>query len=125
MLTVCAAAAFRAAAAMGGYITAIWGWDEQVQRDFHARAFNPGRWQIITADGADAGTVDIEYRPAEIYLSRVEICPRYQGHGIGARLISAHRQPPRPGSFLEAASVRQSQHLIRGIAPIRSCWQMS
>ena len=25
-------------AAMGGYVTAIWGWDEQVQRGFHARA---------------------------------------------------------------------------------------
>lgn len=76
-------------AAMGDYIAAIWGWDEQAQRGFHARAFNPGRWQIITVDGADAGMLDVEYRPAEIYLSRIEICPSYQGHGIGARLISA------------------------------------
>lgn len=28
-------------AAMGGYITAIWGWDEQRQRDSHARSFSP------------------------------------------------------------------------------------
>ncbi|WND39855.1 hypothetical protein RI578_38675 [Streptomyces sp. BB1-1-1] len=42
-------------AAMGAYITQIWGWDEDVQRDFHARAFSPGRWQIITVDSADAG----------------------------------------------------------------------
>jgi ribosomal protein S18 acetylase RimI-like enzyme len=76
-------------AAMGSYITAIWGWDEQVQRDFHARAFNPGRWQIITAGGADIGVLDIEHRPGEIYLSRIEICPDHQGHGIGARLIRA------------------------------------
>jgi ribosomal protein S18 acetylase RimI-like enzyme len=76
-------------AAMGDYIAAIWGWDEQVQRDFHTRAFNPGRWQIITADGADAGMLDIEHRPGEIYLSRIEICPDHQGHGIGTRLISA------------------------------------
>jgi len=26
---------------MGEYITAIWGWDEQVQRAFHEGAFNP------------------------------------------------------------------------------------
>ena len=76
-------------AAMGDYIAAIWGWDEQVQRDFHTRAFNPGRWQIITADGADVGMLDVEYRPGEIYLSRIEICPDHQGHGIGTRLISA------------------------------------
>jgi hypothetical protein len=28
-------------AAMGGYVTALWGWDEHVQRGFHDRAFNP------------------------------------------------------------------------------------
>ena len=76
-------------AAMGDYITAIWGWDEQVQREFHTRAFNPGRWQIITDDEADIGMINVEYRPAEIYLARIEIHPDYQGHGIGTRLISA------------------------------------
>jgi ribosomal protein S18 acetylase RimI-like enzyme len=76
-------------AAMGDYVTAIWGWDEQVQRGFHTRAFNPGRWQIITAAGADIGMLDIEYRPGEIYLARIEILPGHQGHGIGTRLISA------------------------------------
>jgi ribosomal protein S18 acetylase RimI-like enzyme len=76
-------------AAMGGYITAIWGWDEQRQRDFHARSFNPRRWQIITADGTDIGMIDVEYRPADIYLSRIEISPDHQGHGIGTRLVSA------------------------------------
>jgi ribosomal protein S18 acetylase RimI-like enzyme len=76
-------------AAMGDYITAIWGWDEQVQRGFHARAFNPERWQIITAGGADIGMLNVEYRPAEIYLARIEVHPSYQGRGIGARLISA------------------------------------
>lgn len=76
-------------AAMGGYVTAIWGWDEQVQRGFHARAFNVDRWQIITAGGADAGMLDVEYRPGEIYLARIEIHPSYQGRGIGTRLVGA------------------------------------
>jgi ribosomal protein S18 acetylase RimI-like enzyme len=76
-------------AAMGDYIAAIWGWDEQVQREFHSRAFNPGRWRIITADGSDIGMLDVEYRPGEIYLSRIEIHPDYQGRGIGTRLIGA------------------------------------
>lgn len=76
-------------AAMGDYIAAIWGWDEQVQRGYHARAVNPGRWQVVTANGADVGMLDVEYRPREIYLSRIEIHPDHLGHGIGARLISA------------------------------------
>jgi ribosomal protein S18 acetylase RimI-like enzyme len=76
-------------AAMGAYITAIWGWDEQVQRAFHARAFNVHRWQIITDGEVDVGMLDIDFRPEEIYLSRIEIHPDHQGHGIGTRLISA------------------------------------
>ena len=62
-------------AAMGEYITAIWGWDEQVQRAFHDRAFNVRRWQIITTGQADIGMLDVDYRPGEIYLSRIEIHP--------------------------------------------------
>jgi len=76
-------------AAMGGYITAIWGWDEQRQHAFHDRSFSPGRWQIITADGADVGMIDVEHRPTEIYLGRIEIHPSHQRRGIGTRLITA------------------------------------
>ncbi len=75
-------------AAMGDYVAAIWGWDERRQRDFHDRAFAPGRWQIITANGTDVGMLDVEHRPGEIYLSRIEIDPGYQGRGIGTRLIN-------------------------------------
>jgi len=76
-------------AAMGEYVAAVWGWDEPDQRDYHARAFNPGRWQIITAGGADIGMLDVERRPGEICLARIEIDPRWHGQGIGTRLISA------------------------------------
>ena len=84
-------------AATGGYIAAIWGWNEQGQRDHHARRFNPGRWQIITVDGADAGMIDVEYQPDVVYLSRIELLPAYQGRGVGAGLIrgliaDAHRR---------------------------------
>jgi len=76
-------------AAMGDYITAVWGWDEQIQRDFHTRGFAPDRWQIITADGADIGMLCVEYRPTEIYLTRIEVHPDHQGWGIGTHLITA------------------------------------
>lgn len=74
-------------ASMGSYVTAVWGWDEQAQRTFHARAFDLGSWQIISADGIDAGMIDVEHRPGEIYLSRIELLPQYQGRGIGAGLV--------------------------------------
>jgi GNAT superfamily N-acetyltransferase len=84
-------------AAMGEYVTALFGWDEQAQRGHQDRAFNPSRWQIITVGGADAGMIDVVRRADEIYLGRIEILPAYQGRGIGTRLIGAliaeaHRQ---------------------------------
>jgi GNAT superfamily N-acetyltransferase len=73
---------------MGEYITAIWGWDEQVQRAFHEGAFTrtdgrssplgkpvPACWMPATG-------------PGETCLSRVETHPGHQGHGIGSRIIS-------------------------------------
>lgn len=74
-------------AAMGPYVAQIWGWDREAQRAFHARAFNPGRWQIISCDGQDVGVLHVEQRPTEIYLSRIELHPDHQGRGIGSRLV--------------------------------------
>jgi ribosomal protein S18 acetylase RimI-like enzyme len=74
-------------AAMSEYVTAVWGWDEAVQRQFHQRAFRPDRCQIITADGADVGMIDVEYRAGEVYLARIEIQPAQQGRGIGSSIV--------------------------------------
>ena len=95
-------------AAMGAYVAAIWGWDEQVQRAFHERAFNPRRWQIITAGQADIGMLDVGYRPGEIYLARIEIHPGHQGRGIGTRIISA---------LMEEAE-RKGQHLVLDVLTV-------
>src|SRR5262245_24355510 len=76
-------------AAMGDYVAAVWGWDEEVQRGFHDRAFSPGCCQIITTGGADVGMIDVDRRPTYIYLSRIEVHPCHQGRGIGTALLTA------------------------------------
>jgi ribosomal protein S18 acetylase RimI-like enzyme len=74
-------------AAMGEYVAQVWGWDEEVQVAFHRRGFEPGRFQVVTVDGADAGLLVVERRPDEIYLGRIELDPPYQGRGVGGRLL--------------------------------------
>lgn len=76
-------------AAMGPYVTAIWGWDDEVQRAYHARLYTPDVWRIITVAGTDAGLLVVEYRPAEVYLGRLALHPRHQGRGIGSRFVRA------------------------------------
>ncbi|MEV4755869.1 GNAT family N-acetyltransferase [Micromonospora sp. NPDC049559] len=87
-------------AAMGCYVEAIWGWDETEQRGYHERGFDPAGTRIVVVDGRDCGSLSVEYRPAEIYLGRIELQPNRQGRGIGTRLIrqllaeaAARRQP--------------------------------
>lgn len=76
-------------AAMGAYVAEVWGWDEDVQRRMHDKAFDPRRRQIVTVGGEDVGVIDVERRLSEIYLARIEILPEHQGRGIGAILIRA------------------------------------
>ncbi|MGW7515042.1 GNAT family N-acetyltransferase [Streptomyces sp. NPDC054796] len=97
-------------AAMGDYVAAIWGWDDGEQRVYHERGFDPGRWQVITVDGADAGILVVEYRATEVYLGRIELHPRYQGRGIGAGLIR---------SLIETAAQRR-QHLILDVLAVNA-----
>jgi ribosomal protein S18 acetylase RimI-like enzyme len=74
---------------MGEYVAAIWGWDEEVQRDLHESGFDAARTQIITVEGIDVGLLVVERRRDEIYLGRIEIHPEQQGRGIGGHLIQA------------------------------------
>ncbi|WP_435061043.1 GNAT family N-acetyltransferase [Amycolatopsis thermoflava] len=75
-------------AAMGAYVAAVWGWEEQEQRAYHDRGFAPGRWQIVTVDGTDAGMLSVEQRDGSLYLGRIELLPEFQGRGVGSRLIT-------------------------------------
>jgi len=82
-------------AALGEYVEAVWGWDDEDQRRRHRASFTPGRWQIVTVDGLDVGVLVVEHRPAEIWLGLIEIGPRHQNRGIGGqllRLLAGHRQ---------------------------------
>jgi ribosomal protein S18 acetylase RimI-like enzyme len=74
-------------AAMRPYVEAVWGWDEDVQRAFHARGFDSDRTRIVVVDGVDVGALIVDDGPELTYLARIEILPSHQGRGIGGRLV--------------------------------------
>jgi ribosomal protein S18 acetylase RimI-like enzyme len=69
------------------YIQQTWGWDEDVQRAYHKKNFEPKKLQIIQEDGNDIGCISIEEEPGKFILSIIEITPAYQNKGIGSKLI--------------------------------------
>jgi ribosomal protein S18 acetylase RimI-like enzyme len=73
--------------ALRPYVAATWGWDEEVQRGFHERGFEPAKTKIILVNGRAAGRLDVERRPDEISLGLIELLPAYQGKGVGGRLV--------------------------------------
>jgi N-acetylglutamate synthase-like GNAT family acetyltransferase len=73
--------------AEGEYITHMFGWDEEIQRDFHAKAWQEQRPDIITYDGKVIGTIAIIEGEDCIEIGQLFILPDYQNKGIGTHLL--------------------------------------
>jgi GNAT superfamily N-acetyltransferase len=74
-------------AAEGNYITSMFGWEEDVQRDFHARAWQQQKPDIITCDGEPIGTIATIESQDCIEIGQFFMLPDYQNKGIGTYLL--------------------------------------
>lgn len=76
-------------AAMGEVVEATWGpWNEPVQRGFHQRSFSPERLRVVMVGEVEAGVVDAHLEDVAVfYIGRIEILPRFQGAGLGSRIL--------------------------------------
>jgi GNAT superfamily N-acetyltransferase len=74
-------------AAMGGYITQIWGWDEKFQKDLHAGDWQQKRPQIILYNNKPIGTIRMVSSADSLDIEQFYILPEYQKKGIGSHLL--------------------------------------
>ena len=74
-------------AAMGDYIEAVYGWDEDLQRRLFKDDFRPQEIEIITVDGSDAGMFLVTRESEGYVLQRLEILPQFQGRGVGSTIL--------------------------------------
>ena len=65
------------------YVRRIWGWDEDEQRRLHSRRFAEQAFQIVVADGRDAGVLARSYEPDCVRVNQLPVLPDYQGKGVG------------------------------------------
>jgi ribosomal protein S18 acetylase RimI-like enzyme len=70
-------------ATMRPYIEPIFGWDDTKQGKLFDESFSPAECQVIQIDGEDAGVLEVAETPEEIWLTLIEIDPRWQGAGVG------------------------------------------
>jgi len=76
-------------AAEGEYITSLFGWDEGVQRDFHDKAWQQQKPDIISYDGKPVGTIATIETEDCIEVGQFFILPEYQSKGIGSYLLKS------------------------------------
>ncbi|MHB8104869.1 MAG: GNAT family N-acetyltransferase [Dehalococcoidales bacterium] len=78
--------------AYGEYITRIWGWDENLQKEFHAKDWASLKPSVILYNNEPIGTLCFMKKEGPIFLGRffIEhfyILPEYQNKGIGAFVL--------------------------------------
>jgi putative hydrolase of the HAD superfamily len=73
--------------AYGGYITRIWGWDEQKERGFQAKGWENKRPSIILYNNKPIGTIYINKYENSIEIGQFYILPEYQNNGIGSNVL--------------------------------------
>ena len=74
-------------AALGEYVAQVWGWDEAVQRSYHASDWAAHRPDIVELDGVPIGTLEVAEHRDYIYVGEFYLLPEYQRRGIGTELL--------------------------------------
>ncbi len=75
-------------ASMGRYVEELFGpWDDAVQWGFFDRWFRPEHTFVISVGGEDVEVLAFEAREDDVYITRIEVRPDRQGHGIGTAVL--------------------------------------
>ena len=69
-------------------IKAVFGWDEQVQRDIHAEEWAEERPKIIEYQGKAIGSVLLQNKGSHFYFCQFFLLPEYHGKGVGSKVIT-------------------------------------
>lgn len=74
-------------ATMKKYVDQTWGWEEEFQKEYFQKHFDPEGIQIIDREGAFVGAIQIQDKKSEIFIAKIEISPKFQNQGIGTTIL--------------------------------------
>jgi len=78
--------------AMGEFIQAVWGWDEQWQMDDFEKNWTLLTTEVIEIDSAFAGYIQTEVRTDCLYITMLILTPQNRSKGSGSRIIKDLRE---------------------------------
>ncbi|MCW5595390.1 MAG: GNAT family N-acetyltransferase [Rhodocyclaceae bacterium] len=74
---------------MRGFISEIWGWDEQWQQNDFSTHFDPRGVTLVCQEGKLVGYSHVENRGGQLFIRMIVVHPYHQRKGIGKKLLWA------------------------------------
>ena len=76
--------------ALQSYVEKTWGWNEEFQRKYHEKHFEPINLKIIEVGNTPIGSLKFIKEKDHIFLSELFIIQKYQSKKIGSRIINGY-----------------------------------
>jgi RimJ/RimL family protein N-acetyltransferase len=81
------------------YIEKIWGWNEEVQLDFHIKDFKPEEIKILQdEDGDDIGLLITSEDNISLCIKSILLTNNAQGNGVGTAVLADLIEQARSGN---------------------------
>ena len=74
--------------ALQSYVEKTWGWNEEFQRNYHEKHFEPKNLKIIEVENKPIGSLQVINEKNNIFLSELFIMQKYQSKKIGSTIIN-------------------------------------
>jgi len=102
-------------AAMRPYITEVWGWDEDEQRDYYHREFCLDDTYVIMLEDQPIGWLVDRRVPEGRSLEQLYLLPEFQNRGIGSGIIGRIIAEARSEAIPVLLGVIKCNHRAAGL----------
>ena len=83
--------------ALQSYVEKTWGWNEQFQRNYHEKYFEPKNLKIIEVENKPIGSLKVINEKNYTFLSELFIMKKYQSKKIGSTIINYYIKNAKAG----------------------------
>lgn len=74
---------------MRGYVSEIWGWDQQWQENDFSAHFDPKGITLVHEEHELVGYSHVENRGGQLFIRMIVVQPHHQRKGIGSKLLES------------------------------------